>query len=319
MYRSLMADDLAVECAVRDDDALRRTVYDVCAVGHITRDLVRIGDQFLEQPGGSAYYLSLALHRLGRQVAVITKMAAADESFLLSEFKAESIDVSCTASPTTTNFENVYLEGNPDLRVQKVGSIAAQFSTSDLSGIRARFFHLGPLTKGEMPLDFLRAVSANGDVSLDVQGLIRSVDGHEIKTEAWSDMEEGLSVVSILKADAEEATILTGENDAERAAQRLVQLVGREPREVIVTLGSRGSIICSTGGLCLIPPVPASNVVDTTGCGDTFLAAYLHCRLDSEDIERAGHFAAAAATLKLEHFGPFRGADRDVKTRSRLR
>ena len=55
-------------------------MFDVCAVGHVTWDRIQIGDVVREQPGGAAYYLSLALRRLGRNVAVITKMARADES-----------------------------------------------------------------------------------------------------------------------------------------------------------------------------------------------------------------------------------------------
>ena len=155
------------------------SVYDVCAVGHITRDRVRTEDQVREQPGGAAYYLSLVLRRLGRQVAVVTKMAPADELLLLMELKTEKIDVSCTYSRTTTTFENIYPHRNSDLRVHKVNSVAAPFSPTDLSGVRARFFHLGPLTTREMSLEFLRAVSAKGDVSLDVQGLVRSLIGNE--------------------------------------------------------------------------------------------------------------------------------------------
>ena len=292
---------------------LMPSVYDVCAVGHITRDRVRTEDQVRQQPGGSAYYLSLVLRRLGRQVAVVTKMAPADELLLLMELKTEKIDVSCTYSRTTTTFENIYPHRNSDLRVHKVNSVAAPFSPTDLSGVRARFFHLGPLTTREMSLEFLRAVSAKGDVSLDVQGLVRNLIGNEVKMEAWSDMEEGLDVVSILKANEEEARVLTREHDPERAARRLAQLVGRAPGEVIVTLGGRGAVICVADRLYRIPPVPASSIVDVTGCGDTFLAAYLHRRLESVDVERAGRFASAAATLALERFGPLRATEKDVE------
>lgn len=112
----------------RDARAVRKRVLrpsgdDLCAVGHITRDRIRIGNEVREQPGGAAYYLSLALRRFGRTVAVVTKMARANESFLLSELKAESIDVSCIRSATTTTFENVYSKLNLDRRVQKAGSV----------------------------------------------------------------------------------------------------------------------------------------------------------------------------------------------------
>ncbi len=161
-----------------------------------------------------------------------------------------------------------------------------------------------------MSLDFLRGASARGDVSLDVQGLVRDASGGEIRMDAWPEMEEGLACVTVLKADEDEARILTGENDPEQAAQRLA---GWGPREVIVTLGSRGSVIYSAGRLHRISPLPASRVVDATGCGDTYLAAYLHWRLKSGDLERAGRFASAAATLTLGRFGSFHATERDVE------
>ena len=74
---------------------MRPGVYDVCAVGHVTWDRIRIGDEVREQPGGAVYYFSLALRRLGRNVAVVTKMARSDASPLLMELTAERIDVSC--------------------------------------------------------------------------------------------------------------------------------------------------------------------------------------------------------------------------------
>jgi len=45
-------------------------------------------------------------------------------------------------------------------------------------------------------------------------------------------------------------------------------------------------------------------VTDTTGCGDTFLAAYLAGVIAGKQPAEAGHFAAAAAALKQTVFGP---------------
>lgn len=47
------------------------------------------------------------------------------------------------------------------------------------------------------------------------------------------------------------------------------------------------------------------DVVDATGCGDTYSAGYLYCRAQDANYDEAGRFAAAMCTLKLEHNGPF--------------
>jgi len=44
---------------------------------------------------------------------------------------------------------------------------------------------------------------------------------------------------------------------------------------------------------------------------DTYVAAYLHRRMQSADPGRAGRFAATAATLTLERFGPLQ--EREVE------
>ena len=54
-------------------------------------------------------------------------------------------------------------------------------------------------------------------------------------------------------------------------------------------------------------------VVDATGCGDTYSAGYLYKRLQGANPVEAGKFAAAMCTIKLEHNGPFNRTIQDVE------
>lgn len=283
---------------------------DVCVIGHVCRDTIRIGDRTRAQVGGTAYYCALALCRLGRRVAVVTKLAAADRPELLRELRSAGVTVSAFESPRTTHFENLYREGDPDSRGQRVSEVASPFEESDLGELRARVFHLGPLTNRDMDVEFLRAVSARGEVSLDVQGLLRRVEAGAVVPENWAEREAGLAWVDIVKADRGEARLLSGESDPERAARRLASF---GPREVIVTLGGEGSLVLCEGHLWHIPAFSAAEVVDPTGCGDSYMAAYLDRRLAGEDPERAGAFAAAVGAVTLQSIGPFRGSVADVE------
>jgi sugar/nucleoside kinase (ribokinase family) len=58
-------------------------------------------------------------------------------------------------------------------------------------------------------------------------------------------------------------------------------------------------------------------MLDATGCGDTFLAAYLTRRLSSEDLRECGEFAAAAAAINIETRGAFDGTPADIAARRR--
>lgn len=286
-------------------------MFDVCVIGHITKDIVsRKGHSIKEMPGGVAYYSAMALRSLGLQTAVITKVAKADSVALLKDLKSSGVVVFDSESRMSTVFENIYSDDCLDIRDQKVRSIASEFQTRDLINVRAAVFHVGPLTYSDISTAFLKDVAARGGkVSLDVQGLLRRIESGQVTLTDWLHKRAGLARVDIMKADEREAQILSGEHDCERAA-RILSSFG--PSEVIVTLGSRGSLIVSNGRTYKIPAFPARRVVDTTGCGDTYVAGYIAHRLISDDIRRAGLFAAALATLKLERFGPFQGSREEV-------
>jgi sulfofructose kinase len=79
-------------------------------------------------------------------------------------------------------------------------------------------------------------------------------------------------------------------------------------KTIVVTLGVKGSLIGRGHQRIVIPAYPVE-VVDTTGAGDVYHAAfvYAHCLRDW-GLEQAGHFASAAAALKCTQIGAQRGA-----------
>ncbi len=287
-------------------------MFDVCVVGHVTKDVVvREGQSTRHQPGGVAYYAAVAYRSLGLTTAVVTRLAETDKSSLLEDLRAVGAATICHSGSTTTTFRNVYSADSLDTRDQVVPSIAAPFQPSDLADMRAELLHLGPLTTRDMDAVFLKTAYERADkVALDVQGLIRTVEGERVVLEDWDEKASGLAHVYYLKVDEHEANVLTGEHDPERAARRLADL---GPREVIVTLGSRGSLLLVDGDTHTIPAFSPRRLADATGCGDTYFAGYLSERMKSKGAERAGRFAAALATVKLEQYGPFRGSVEDVE------
>lgn len=282
--------------------------FDVCVIGHITTDFLHIdGTTETAMPGGTAYYTSMALRSLGLNVAVITRLAWQDRSALLGSLETTGIRVFATASTQTTVFENRYSRDNVDERTQRVRSVAPPFSSQDLAGRSASIFHIGPLTNVDVTPDLLEAAAARGSlISLDVQGCLRDVTDGAVRLIDWAEKERGLAFVDILKANEEEARILTGETHVDKAAIRLAEI---GPKEVVITQGSKGSMVLCRHDFFHIPAFPVRQVLDPTGCGDTFMAGYLHERLRSRDIMRAGRFAAYLASLKLERFGALQKND----------
>jgi sugar/nucleoside kinase (ribokinase family) len=287
-------------------------MFDVCVIGHVTKDLIHTHEHVTRKmPGGTAYYTSMALKSLGLDVAVVTKVARADQTHLLKALKSAGIAVFCHESNQTTTFENIYLGESTDARTQRVTAIASPFSPHDIPQISATIFHVGPLTDRDISLELLKHLSQHKNlVSLDVQGFVRQVEGGEVVETDWQAKETGLGYLHILKSDDTEARILSGEHDMEKAATKIAAF---GPREIIITCASRGSLIFADGSFFRIPPVPARTVVDPTGCGDTYMAGYMYQRLKSRDINTAGRFGASLATTKLERFGASGGNEADLQ------
>jgi len=258
--------------------------------------------------GGTAFYFSNALSRFDIRFQLVTALAPVDMPSVY-DLQAKGIDVTVFPSAHTVFFENIY-SGNQDNRTQRVIRQADPFSATQLAEIQAGVYHLGPLLAGDIPVDLVRSLSAKGKVSIDAQGYLREVRDHKVLAIDWPEKKEALRYVHTLKVNESEMAVITGESDVHKSARILADW---GVKEVVITLGSMGSVIYSEGSFFNVPAyIPTTSVVDATGCGDTYMAGYLYQRIRGASIQDAGEFAAAMATLKIEGSGPFTGTKEDV-------
>jgi ribokinase len=126
------------------------------------------------------------------------------------------------------------------------------------------------------------------------RGMSVSVDPSSAALLSPAFMDE-LAGVGLLMPNAEEAAVLSGVDDAERAARALA---ARVP-EVVVTLGPAGALWTDGVSVCRVESERARAVpLDTTGAGDAFAAGFLVARLSGappEEALRAGCRLAAVA------------------------
>jgi len=187
---------------------------------------------------------------------------------------------------------------------------ADQFTIDGLRDVNARIYHLGSLLADDFSLDVIKYLSTKGVLSVDVQGYLREVRGEKVFAVDWPEKKEALKYIHILKANEHEMEVLTGSNDPRKSA---LILADWGVKEVLLTLGSMGSIIYVDGKFYDIPAYKPKMVVDATGCGDTYMAGYLYMRNKGASYQEAGCFAAAMCTIKLEASGPFRGSIADIE------
>ena len=282
---------------------------DICCIGHITHDKIITPQSTTELNGGTSFYFSYGISKLpGVSYKLVTSLAEKDLA-AVARMRDAGIDVDVIPSRETVFFENKYGEIMNN-RQQRVLAKADSFTVEKLGGVEARFIHLGSLLADDFSLDVIKALSGRGKLSVDAQGFLRNVDGVEVYPCDWSNKVEALRYIDILKVNEHEIVSLTGHSDLRQAAH---QLAAWGVGEVLMTLGSYGSVIFAEGEFFEIPAFAPMQLVDATGCGDTYATGYLYMRAKGAGYEEAGRFAAAIATLNLEKTGPFDGTLGDVE------
>lgn len=283
---------------------------DICCIGHITKDKIVTPNRTVYMAGGTSFYFSYAINQLPKDVtfSLVTAMDPTEKEPVEKMLKA-GIDVSMNASRNTVFFENIYGE-NQNERKQRVLAKADPFTIQQLEHVDAKVFHLGSLLADDFPTEVVEYLSRKGRVSIDVQGYLREVRDEKVYPIDWKEKLKVLKHTYYLKVNETEMETITGLKDAHEAA-KLIHAWG--VTEVIITLGSEGSLVYVDDKFYEIPAYPPHEVVDATGCGDTYSAGYLYRRLQGATPTEAGKFAAAMCTIKLEHNGPFNRSIEDVE------
>lgn len=283
---------------------------DICCIGHITKDKIVTPNRTVYMAGGTSFYFSYAINQLPKDVtfSLVTAMDPTEKEPVEKMLKA-GIDVSMNASRNTVFFENIYGE-NQNERKQRVLAKADPFTIQQLEHVDAKVFHLGSLLADDFPTEVVEYLSSKGRGSIDVQGYLREVRDEKVYPIDWKEKLKVLKHTYYLKVNETEMETITGLKDAHEAA-KLIHAWG--VTEVIITLGSEGSLVYVDDKFYEIPAYPPHEVVDATGCGDTYSAGYLYKRLQGATPTEAGKFAAAMCTIKLEHNGPFNRSIEDVE------
>lgn len=282
---------------------------DICCIGHITKDKIVTPHRVVYMAGGTSFYFAYAINQLPNDVSfsLVTSMDPT-ETEPAEKMRQAGIDVTLNASRNTVFFENIYGE-NQNERKQRVLAKADPFTIEQLEHVDAKVYHLGSLLSDDFSNEVVEYLAKKGKVSIDVQGYLREVRDEKVYPIDWKDKLKVLKNTYYLKVNEIEMETITGLKDAHEAA-KLLHSWG--VTEVIITLGSEGSLIYVDDTFYEIPAKAPHEVVDATGCGDTYSAGYLYQRTLGATPTEAGKFAAAMCTIKLEHNGPFNRSIDDI-------
>jgi len=282
------------------------TVLDTCAdlvvdLGDIIPEFgqkEQFVDSFEMDMGGSTCIFACQCAKLGLKTAGAGVVGEDVFGHLVKDSLSKSgVDVSniITASDIKTVLGLHLKRGDDDRSILTYsGSIGAVNASHITDGLlqSARHLHIGSYYL----LDGIR--NALPDILKRAKrfGLTVSLDTNWDPSEKWLLPDEILSYIDIILPNFNEALLLTGRPDLEKAIQALADKVP----VVAVKMGADGGLV-ESGGKRIKLPAPKINVIDTIGAGDNFDAGfiygYLHA-LPLEDCLRTGIYCGSTSIKK---------------------
>ncbi len=253
-------------------------------IGHVTEDLLPEGGFVV---GGTVTYAAVVAKRLGWHPVVVT---AAEPDFKPPAC-LDGVDWTILPSDETTTFRNRYTaEG----RRQVVGPVARSITADDIPSDfrRAAVVHLGPVAQELEPS--LARLFPDSLLVATPQGWMRRWDTDGVVSlDTWRGAEEILPQLRVVVLSVED---IQGDwGVAERWAKQLSVLVVTQDKDgcTVFHRGEKRSF-----------PARTARVIDPTGAGDVFAAAFFVRWAETGDPGQAAVFANVTASMALQRPGP---------------
>lgn len=277
----------------------------IVVIGPLTQDQIITSNSKTSVAGGASYFQSFVFEEFNMDYVAVANFNNLD---LIKDFPNLG-NLIPIVGDDTHYFINEYPErDNSDIRKQYTNFAdipllknQLEFVLDDIFEIDA--FILNPLNRNDFPvetIDYLKTF--NVPIYLSVQGFLRLPDekvddkNYSIKLEMYNDLEDILNGVTGIFLDESEAKIVFDDGNYNKY----------DIDEIVITNGSDGSRIIVESDEIKIEAVEVDNIMDATGCGDTYMAAYILKRLLLDSPKEAGEFASLIASEKLMSFGPYK-------------
>jgi ribokinase len=264
-----------------------------------------LGGSFIMNPGGKGANQAVAGARLGGDITFICKTG--QDSFGIESrnmFKKEGIDVSYILSDTelpsgvalimvdqtAENCIAVASGANSALKPQNMIACENAIVNSDIV-----------LMQLEIPLETVEYVARLAAI-LDKKVILNPAPARRLSDSL-------LSNLFLITPNETEAEIITGikvidEASGIQAAEKL-HLLG--VKNVIITLGSKGALVCA-GKISEIIPAEKVKAIDTTAAGDVFNGALAVALSEEMELKEAVQFACKAAAVSVTRMGALSSA-----------
>ena len=252
---------------------------------HCTIDTIQINDSKYVVPGGPACYCSLTARILKFDVRLHTKFGS---DFPLVNYLTEQkivFEDALSTKPTTQFILNLVNSERTLFLQNKCESINSVTLDTDSVIISPLF--------DEISIELFEKIKKNANfVLLDPQGFLRRKNSENKIYLEQTDL--NLSNVSAIKVNPDELKCLTSASDIDG-----VKILQKKGIDSVILTDKQNISLLSKNRIYSIT-LPNLELVDTTGIGDIFCAAFCCTMLREKDILWALSFAGGAVQAALE-------------------
>lgn len=259
-----------------------------------------LSGSFFMNPGGKGANQAVTIARLGGEVVFVSKMGndvfgkqfsqlfyeeGIDTSYILSDKDLPSGVALITVDEAGENSIVVASGANASLHAPDL-----EFVLKEISGACVVLLQL------EIPMDTVHFV-VNYAALHKVKVILNPAPATVLDPEL-------LGKIDILTPNKTEAGMLSGINVTDMAsAKKAAKIIcARGVKNVVVTMGPLGALICQQGE-CSIVEAQKVKTVDTTAAGDVFNGALAVALSEGRNLEEAVRFASEAAAISVTRLG----------------
>ncbi|WP_343210113.1 carbohydrate kinase family protein [Anaerolentibacter hominis] len=290
--------------------------YDVISIGFIAQDILMTNipkdalerdastaDQVIFSSGGDANNEAVTLARLGDKAALLVKIGTdtvgntiydglseepLDLSLIIRDDRARMPLAICVIQPDGNRSFLLGMGKDYFLTLEDVDLSLVQKARAITVG---SLFSLERLDHGGITAIFKEARKYGTITIADM-----TADLKKIGPEAISDV---YPYTDFMMPSLEEATYVTGETDPDKIAD---WFLAAGVKNVVLKLGGDGCFVKNAQERFYTDPFQIEPV-DTTGCGDNFVAGFTHCLIRGKSLRECADFACGVGALNALGIG----------------
>lgn len=267
-----------------------------------------LGGDFKMGQGGKGANQAIAAKRLGGNVTFVCKVGRdvfADNS--IKAYEQDGLDTSrILRCDTPSGVALITVDAKAENCIVVAGGANSKVTEADIEGLADEIKGAAVLLMQlEIPVPaVMKAAKIAHEAGVKV--VLNPAPAAALPAEL-------LENVDLIVPNETEISLLSGvqASDEESTVAAVEAMRKKGVKDVIVTLGSKGSLVCEAGKAPVAVPSCKVKAVDTTAAGDTFCGGLCVGLVEGRTLVEAAQFATKASAITVQRMGaqnsiPFR-------------